>query len=79
MSPGVGAGTGGGSGRCDSCAAQDHDLVEVHRVYLAAVPGRDMEAAGVSEVGTLRATPLDEVERWCFSCRSLYPHEPVSG
>ncbi|MCU4187122.1 hypothetical protein K6U06_22360 [Acidiferrimicrobium sp. IK] len=21
---------------------------------------------------------LDDVERWCFSCRSQYPHEPAA-
>jgi hypothetical protein len=52
-------------GTCQSCARDDDDLVAVRRVYL--VPESwDTQAS---------ATTLDEVELWCFACRSMYPHE----
>jgi len=57
-----------GDGVCTSCAREDDELAAVRRVYL--VPGSgDNEAS---------ATTLDDVELWCFSCRSMYPHEPVA-
>jgi hypothetical protein len=29
--------------------------------------------------GSGRIDVLDEVERWCFPCRSQYPHQPLDG
>jgi hypothetical protein len=52
---------------CESCARPDDDLAPVHRMYV--VP------AAWDTVGSEKV--LDEVEIWCFSCRSLYPHQPV--
>jgi hypothetical protein len=56
---------------CDSCGAPADDLAAVHRVYVtpAAWDTSDEDAVDV----------LDEVERWCFPCRSQYPHQPLSG
>jgi len=51
-------------GLCENCARHDAELVAVHRIYLTPeawdTPGS--------------ATTLDELEWWCFSCRSMYPH-----
>jgi hypothetical protein len=50
---------------CDNCAREDRDIVAVHRLYV--VPEAwDTEGS---------VTRVEEVERWCFSCRSMYPHE----
>ena len=54
---------------CENCAREDDDLAAVHRVYVTpeawdTPPSR---------------TRLDEVEVWCFSCRSQYPHEAADG
>lgn len=53
---------------CENCGgADDDELVPVRRVYL-----RDDSPDGewVDEVG-------GEVELWCVSCTSQYPHRPV--
>lgn len=57
------------TGACDSCGDEVADLVAVRRVYLTP---ETWDTAGRSET-------LDEVERWCFPCRTHYPHEPASG
>ena len=54
---------------CESCAREDDDLVGVHRVYV--VPEAWDTAAS--------STTQPDVEVWCFSCRSMYPHEPVEA
>ena len=52
---------------CDSCGADEDALYAVHRRYVTPAawdtPERDIQ--------------LDEVEHWCFACRTHYPHEPV--
>jgi hypothetical protein len=53
---------------CENCDRQDDDLVVVNRLYV--VPEAWDTAGSVTKV--------DATERWCFSCRSLYPHE-VAG
>jgi hypothetical protein len=53
---------------CENCARDDDDLVSVHRVYV--VP-ESWDTPGSTQ-------RLDEVELWCFSCRSQYPHEVVA-
>jgi hypothetical protein len=58
-----------GSGSCESCGAPADDLVRVHRVYVTP------EAWDTEE----RVEVVDEVERWCFPCRSSYPHRAVEG
>ena len=49
---------------CESCGAADDELYAVHRQYVTPAewdtPGREVT--------------LDEVERWCFSCCTHYPH-----
>ncbi|HET6793013.1 MAG TPA: hypothetical protein VFH45_01140 [Acidimicrobiales bacterium] len=53
--------------RCDNCDRDDDELIVVHRLYV--VP-ESWDTAG-------SVTKVDETERWCFSCRSMYPHELV--
>jgi hypothetical protein len=49
---------------CDSCGAEEPELYAVHRQYVTPAewdtPGREVT--------------LDEVERWCYSCLTHYPH-----
>ena len=52
---------------CENCAREDDDLVLVNRMYV--VPER-WDTAGST-------TTMPEGELWCFSCRSIYPHEVV--
>jgi hypothetical protein len=56
-----------GSGACESCGAPADDLAAVHRVYVTPAAWDTDEKVEV----------LDEVERWCFPCRSQYPHQPL--
>ena len=58
-----------GLGTCESCGqpALAHDLAEVRRAYLTP------DEAGALVLGEVS----DEVERWCGSCRSHYPHVPA--
>ena len=55
---------------CASCGAPEaeQDLIAVHRVYLRT----DGEGRVVGE------DVQPEVERWCRSCRTLYPYEEVA-
>ncbi|CAN5609636.1 hypothetical protein BH18ACT1_BH18ACT1_14640 [soil metagenome] len=55
------------AGTCTSCGAATEDLAAVHRVYVTPEAG---DTEGRTEV-------LDEVERWCFPCRTHYPHQEV--
>jgi hypothetical protein len=50
---------------CDSCGASSDDLVAVHRLY---VTPESWDTEG-------KVDKVDEVERWCFPCRTHYPHE----
>ena len=52
---------------CDSCGRDEPetDLLAVHRVY---VTPEAWDTEGKVEV-------VDEVERWCFPCRTHYPHQ----
>jgi len=54
---------------CENCAREDDDLVLVNRVYV--VP-ESWDTPGSS-------TTMPDAELWCFSCRSLYPHEAVDA
>ncbi|MDQ3147484.1 MAG: hypothetical protein M3R01_11245 [Actinomycetota bacterium] len=54
---------------CESCGRGAEDLEPVHRIY---VTPEAWDAEGRAEV-------LGEVERWCFSCRSHYPHQELTG
>ena len=52
---------------CESCGRDEDDLEGVRRVYLEA-----------DEAGNLApARTMDGVERWCRTCRALYPNEPA--
>jgi hypothetical protein len=59
-------------GTCDSCGDTGADLVVVTRLYV--VPESwDTEGS---------VTEADGTERWCFPCRTHYPHRepgPPSG
>jgi hypothetical protein len=59
--------SGEAASACESCGAPElaETLAPVHRVYLQT----DDEGRVVGE------TVSSEVERWCRSCRSLYPHK----
>jgi hypothetical protein len=50
---------------CDSCGREESELVAVHRVYV--VP-ESWDTPGSEKT-------LTEVEHWCFSCRTHYPHQ----
>ena len=50
---------------CENCARDDDDLVLVKRTYV--VP-ESWDTPGSSMT-------MPDAELWCFSCRSLYPHE----
>lgn len=50
---------------CENCGREDSDMAPVRRMYV--VPESwDTEGS---------AKTVDDVERWCFSCRTQYPHE----
>lgn len=51
---------------CESCGADEPRLTPVHRVYPNA--GAD---------GGPQVQP--DVEEWCFSCLTQYPHQPVES
>ena len=60
---------------CVSCGAPADDTAPVRRVYVT--PGAwDL---GADEPAPDTVQVLDEVEAWCFPCRSQYPHQPVEG
>ena len=61
--------SGDRTGTCESCGAPADDLAAVHRVYVTPAAWDTEESVDV----------LDEVERWCFPCRSQYPHQPLAG
>lgn len=58
---------------CESCGTPDDDLAEVHRIYVRADSWREVDDAVADD----RVTVLDDVEHWCFACRSQYPHRPA--
>ena len=55
------------TGTCESCGSEAEDLAPVHRVYVTPAAWDTEERVDV----------VDDVERWCFPCRSLYPHQPL--
>jgi hypothetical protein len=60
---------------CVSCGALADDTARVRRVYVTP-GGWDL---GADEPAPDRVEVVDEVEAWCFPCRSQYPHQPVEG
>jgi hypothetical protein len=62
---------------CDNCARPDERLASVQRVYLVlSTPPEAADSYAISL--TQRPEPpeqiLDDIERWCMSCRTQYPH-----
>jgi hypothetical protein len=57
--------------RCDSCGRDEPpaDVVTVHRVYVTP-PER-----GFEDLTEPRIQVVEALERWCFPCRSSYPHQ----
>lgn len=53
---------------CENCARNDDELEAVRRTYV--VP-ESWDAPGSQ-------TTVAEVELWCFSCRTQYPHVAVT-
>lgn len=54
---------------CENCGGRDADVIAVHRLYV--VPEAWDTPGSVTKVA--------DVERWCFPCRSMYPHEVAEG
>ena len=57
------------TGTCDSCGRDDESLEVVHRVY---VTPEAWDSPGKVEV-------VDKTEKWCFVCRTHYPHQLPDG
>jgi hypothetical protein len=55
------------TGTCDSCGDDDVAVWTLRRLYL--VPATDTEPQRFDAAG--------EEERWCYVCRTHYPHELV--
>jgi hypothetical protein len=53
--------------RCTSCGSDADDVVAVRRVYVTPAAWDTEEKVEV----------VDELEQWCFPCRTHYPHEEV--
>jgi hypothetical protein len=56
-------------GSCDSCGDVGVEVAPVHRAYVTP------EAWDTEE----KVEILDEVEHWCFPCRTSYPHEELEA
>jgi hypothetical protein len=54
---------------CESCGAEESELTAVHRTYVT-------DATWDREPGE---RVLPDVERWCFSCLTQYPHRRVDA
>jgi hypothetical protein len=54
---------------CDSCGGEANDLEEVRRVY---VTPEAWDTEGKVDV-------QDGTERWCFACRTHYPHQELGS
>ena len=57
------------SGTCESCGSEGQSLEPVRRVYVTPAAWDTEEKVEV----------VDEVEHWCFPCRTHYPHEEVGS
>jgi hypothetical protein len=57
---------------CESCGHDTDDLAPVQRIYLV----DHVDDGGVGGEAA-RTTVVDDIEQWCFPCRSLYPHRLV--
>jgi len=54
-----------GLDQCDSCGDGGVEVVALHRIYLTPEAWDQEEKVEV----------LDAIERWCFPCRTSYPHQ----
>ncbi len=54
---------------CESCGANEDELAPVHRKYVTPGDGEQDETVRV----------LSDVERWCVSCLTQYPHVPAEA
>lgn len=54
---------------CESCGADDDELAPVHRKY---VTGGTWDEERSEQI-------LSDVERWCYSCLTQYPHVPAGS
>jgi hypothetical protein len=54
-------------GTCDSCGSEAVEVLRVHRAY---VTPEAWDTEGKVDI-------VDDVERWCFPCRTHYPHQEV--
>lgn len=54
---------------CESCGSTGNVVFAVHRMY---VTPADWDTEG-------REVVVDEVERWCVPCCTMYPHRPAAG
>ena len=54
---------------CASCGAPGDDLQAVRRIYLIVDADGRVTGSETQEAG----------ERWCRSCRALYPHEAIGS
>jgi hypothetical protein len=54
---------------CDSCGRDHEEVVEVVRLYVVA--GSWDQEPSITEAGG--------TERWCFPCRTHYPHRVVGA
>jgi len=55
-------------GTCDSCGTEAVEVRKVHRAYVTP------EAWDTEE----KVEVLEDVERWCYPCRTHYPHAEVA-
>lgn len=52
---------------CENCGTPDDELIAVRRMY---VTPESWDTPASQQL-------MDEVEMWCLSCASQYPHETV--
>jgi hypothetical protein len=52
-------------GRCHSCGDDAVAVVKLHRIYFTPEAWDQEEKVEV----------LEEIEQWCFPCRTSYPHQ----
>jgi hypothetical protein len=56
---------------CESCGREEAavDVVPVHRVYITP------PARGFEDLTEPKVQVVEDLERWCASCRGTYPHQ----
>ncbi len=56
-------------GTCESCGTSEVEVQPVRRAYVTPEAWDQEEKVEV----------VDDVERWCFPCRTHYPHQEVGS